>query len=50
MPGGSPDIEVVYARDKGAAVVHAKAVVLACWNMMIPDICPGLPAEQQEAA
>ena len=40
MPGGSPDIEVVYARDKGAAIVHAKAVVLACWNMMIPTFVP----------
>jgi spermidine dehydrogenase len=29
--------------------VHAKAAVLACWNMVIPYLCPDLPAEQKEA-
>jgi spermidine dehydrogenase len=29
--------------------VRGKGVVLACWNMVIPYICPDLPAEQKEA-
>ena len=29
--------------------VRGKAAVLACWNMVIPFLCPDLPAEQKEA-
>ena len=29
--------------------VRAKSVVLACWNMMIPYVCPELPEKQKEA-
>ena len=47
--GGAPDVEVTYTRGTGAAVVHARGVVMACWNMMIPELCPGLPADQREA-
>jgi spermidine dehydrogenase len=47
--GGSADVAITYSRGTGAAVVHAKGVVMACWNMMIPELCPGLPAAQQEA-
>ncbi|MBZ5683590.1 MAG: NAD(P)/FAD-dependent oxidoreductase [Acidobacteriia bacterium] len=42
-------VEVVYGRDQKAYSVHAKAAVLACWNMVIPYLCPDLPAEQKEA-
>jgi hypothetical protein len=31
------------------AAARAKAVVLACWNMMIPYLCPELPARQKDA-
>jgi spermidine dehydrogenase len=41
--------EVVYARNARLTTVRGKAVVLACWNMMIPHLCPGLPARQKEA-
>jgi spermidine dehydrogenase len=42
-------IEVVYGRDQKAYRVRGKAAVLACWNMVIPYVCPDLPAEQKEA-
>lgn len=42
-------VEVVYGRDQKAYSVRGKAVVLACWNMAIPYLCPDLPAEQKEA-
>ena len=42
-------VEVVYGREQKAYSVHAKAAVLACWNMVIPYLCPDLPAEQKEA-
>jgi spermidine dehydrogenase len=29
--------------------VRAKQCVLACWNMMIPYLCPDMPAKQKEA-
>jgi spermidine dehydrogenase len=43
------DVEVAYGREKKVYVVRAKGVVLACWNMMIPYICPDLPAAQKDA-
>jgi spermidine dehydrogenase len=42
-------VEVVYGRDQKAYSVRGKAAVLACWNMVIPYLCPDLPAEQKEA-
>jgi spermidine dehydrogenase len=35
--------------DHKAYTVRADNVVLAAWNMMIPYLCPELPAKQQEA-
>jgi spermidine dehydrogenase len=42
-------IEVIYARDGRLHGVRAAAAVLACWNMMIPYLCPELPARQRAA-
>ena len=42
-------VEVLYGRDNKVHSVRGKGVVLACWNMMIPFICPDLPSEQKEA-
>lgn len=42
-------VEVVYGREQKAYRVRGKGVVLACWNMVIPYVCPDLPAEQKEA-
>lgn len=43
------EVEVVYGRGKQLYGVRAKGVVMACWNMMIPYVCPDLPAQQKEA-
>ena len=48
-PGSAKEVEVSYAQQKKVFAVRAKGVVLACWNMMIPYLCPELPAAQQEA-
>ena len=48
-PASAKQVEVVYGRDQKAYTVRAKGAVLACWNMVIPYICPELPAEQKEA-
>jgi spermidine dehydrogenase len=45
----SKQVEVVYGRDQKAYTVRSKGVVLACWSMVIPYICPDLPSEQKEA-
>ena len=42
-------VEIVYGRDKKAYSVRTKGTVLACWNMVIPFLCPDLPAEQKDA-
>lgn len=50
--GGSSSakqVEVVYGCDQKAYAIRGKGVVLACWNMVIPFLCPDLPAEQKEA-
>jgi spermidine dehydrogenase len=50
---GSPDkaeqAEVTYVRDGQLSTVHGKKVIMACWNMMIPYLCPELPGKQKEA-
>jgi spermidine dehydrogenase len=43
------EVEVVYAQGKQVFKVRAKGCVLACWNMMIPYLCPELPDRQKEA-
>lgn len=43
------ETQVSYARAKQIFSVRAKHVVLACWNMVIPYLCPELPEKQKEA-
>jgi spermidine dehydrogenase len=43
------EVEVAYGREKKAFSVRGKGVVLACWNMMIPYLCPDLPDAQKKA-
>ncbi|HEY2481477.1 MAG TPA: FAD/NAD(P)-binding protein [Caulobacteraceae bacterium] len=45
----SGGVEIAYARGDGVELVRGKACVLACWNMMIPYLCPEM-AEAQKAA
>ncbi|HUI74596.1 MAG TPA: NAD(P)-binding protein [Candidatus Acidoferrum sp.] len=42
-------VEISYASGKQLFRVRAKGCVLACWNMMIPFLCPELPKKQKEA-
>jgi spermidine dehydrogenase len=42
-------VEVAYVRGGRLFRVRAGACVLACWNMMIPYLCPDLPPAQKEA-
>jgi len=44
----SKEVEVAYARGKQLVSVRAKHCVLACYNGMIPYICPELPEKQRE--
>jgi len=42
-------VAVTYVRDGAAYTVRGKQCVLACWNMMIPYLCPDLPDKQKAA-
>jgi len=48
-PWSAAEVEVTYAREKKAYSVRGKSVVLACWNTMIPYVCPELPEKQKAA-
>jgi len=48
-PAAATEVEIAYARDGALHSVRARSCVLACYNMMIPYLCPELP-EQQKAA
>jgi spermidine dehydrogenase len=47
--GAAKDVEVAYVRGKKLQSVRAKQCVLACYNTMIPYLCPELPEKQREA-
>ncbi len=42
-------VAVTYVRGGQARVAHASACVLACWNMVIPYMCPEMSETQKEA-
>jgi spermidine dehydrogenase len=44
-----PHVEITYVRDGKAHSIMAGKCVLACWNMLIPYICPEMPVKQKEA-
>ena len=46
---GSDRVEVVYSRGGSLHRTTARQCVLACWNMMIPYLCPELPEAQKTA-
>jgi spermidine dehydrogenase len=48
-PAASRRVDIVYARAGKVYRVQGAHCVLACWNMMIPYLCPELPQAQQEA-
>jgi spermidine dehydrogenase len=43
------DVAVAYMRGGKLQSVQASACVLACYNMMIPYLCPDLPEKQKDA-
>jgi spermidine dehydrogenase len=43
------NVKVTYLRGGKAYTITGKQTVLACWNMMIPSICPELPQTQKDA-
>ena len=43
------EVEVAYERGGKLQTIHAKNCVLACYNMMIPYLCPELPEKQKAA-
>jgi spermidine dehydrogenase len=48
-PKTARQVAVTYVRDGKAFTARANSCVLACWNMMIPYLCPELPAAQKAA-
>ncbi len=47
--GATKEVQIAYVRGGKAHTVTAKNCVLACYNGMIPYICPELPEKQKEA-
>ncbi len=47
--GAAKEVQVAYVRGKKLQTVRAKQCVLACYNVMIPYLCPELPDKQKEA-
>ncbi len=43
------DVDIVYQRGGALESVRADHCVLACWNVVVPYVCPELPAAQREA-
>ncbi len=48
-PRSASEVEVTYVRNGSGYTARGRGVVLACYNMIIPYLCPELPSEQQAA-
>jgi spermidine dehydrogenase len=48
-PNSAREVRVTYIRDGVARTVRARHCVLACWNMIIPYLCPEMPSSQRDA-
>jgi spermidine dehydrogenase len=48
-PASANDVEIIYSRGGALSSVRGRACVLACYNMIIPYLCPELPERQKEA-
>jgi len=48
-PATAREAAVTYVRDGRGYTVKARSVVMACFNAIVPYICPQLPQEQREA-
>jgi spermidine dehydrogenase len=47
--GAGDMVDVTYVRGGQAERVRGRHVVMACYNAILPHICPEMPAEQREA-
>ena len=47
--GSAREVEVTYVRGGEARSVRAPACILACWNGVIPYLCPEMGTKQKEA-
>ena len=43
------EVDVTYLRNGKLFTARGKSAVMACWNMMIPYLCPEFPEKQKEA-
>jgi spermidine dehydrogenase len=48
-PASAREVDVAYVQGGKLFNVRGRNCVLACWNMMIPYLCPELPERQKEA-
>jgi spermidine dehydrogenase len=48
-PASSAGVEIAYTRGGEVFSVRARSCVLACYNRMIPYLCPELPDRQKQA-
>ena len=48
-PASATEAEITYQRGGALFSVRAGSCVLACYNMMVPYLCPELPDKQKEA-
>lgn len=47
-PAAAKEVEVEYVRGGEARSVRAPACILACWNMVIPYLCPEMTDKQKQ--
>ena len=47
--GAASEVSVAYARDGKVRRAKARHCILACYNAMVPYLCPQLPRRQKEA-
>jgi spermidine dehydrogenase len=48
-PAQAKEVEVTYVREGKARRARGKNCVLACYNMVIPYLCPEMPQKQKDA-
>jgi spermidine dehydrogenase len=48
-PATAKEVEVLYAQQNKVYSVRGKVVILACYNEMIPTLCPEMSARQKRA-
>jgi spermidine dehydrogenase len=48
-PAAATHVNVSYVEAGRLRTVHGRRSILACWNQVIPYICPALPPSQKEA-